>query len=340
MAIQLTTALPCRVPTGCLLRISLFSLFLGQLLAGGVCGEEGGPASKPATTEKRDQKDYQQDLVLHYTFDQRAGATVLNALGAHHPGTPNRATFAEQKKSGMALTIRQDDVKAGYVGTADHSDFNTQNFTVAAWINLGQSNLNGSVVCKHDWHGGGARGFVLRCYDGKHLNFTVGAGGWLAASGKSTLPAHTWIHVAGAFDGKNITVYFNGQLDGSKTIQAPYKPSSYPLRIGHAAFSLDKHRKFDGKIDDVMIWKRTLAESEIRAVYETQKDARPAPLVAANIARLAAQLGAPEYKRRQQAQQKLLELGRAVGPLLDKYQTTDLEIIVRIKRIKQKLNER
>jgi hypothetical protein len=126
----------------------------------------------------------------------------------------------------------------------------------------------------------------------------------LAAEGKTTLPAHQWIHVVGAFDGTNITVYFNGRLDETTVVKAPYTPSSYPLRIGHAAFSLDTHRKFDGKIDDVMIWKRTLSEREIRAVYEDQKDARPAPLVAADIAGLIEQLGSAKFKRREEAQQQ------------------------------------
>jgi len=333
-----TTCLARSLQLQRLVRTALLVLFLGQLLTGRARGAEDAAESisKATSTEKRKQEEFQRDLLLHYSFDQRDSDTVLNALGEHHPGQPNRATFVEQKKSGKALKIRQNNVKSGYVETADHEDFNTPNFTVAAWINLDQTDSNGSVVCKHDWFGGGARGFVLRCYDGKHLNFTVGAGGWLAASGKSTLPVHQWIHAVGAFDGTNITVYFNGRLDGTKVIKAPYTPSSYPLRIGHAAYSLDKHRKLDGKIDDVMIWKRTLFEREIRAVYDDQKDARPAPLVAADIAGLVEQLGSAKFRRREDAQQQLIKIGREVLPLLDTFlNTDDLEIIVRIKQIKE-----
>ncbi len=332
-----TTCLARSLQLQRLVRCALLVLFLGQLLIGRAHGaEEAESICKATSTEKRKQEGYQRDLVLHYTFDQRDGAAVLNALGEHHPGQPNRATIVEQKKSGNALKIRQNNVKSGYVETADHENFNTQNFTVAAWINLGQAKSNGSVVCKHDWLDGGARGFVLRCYDGKRLNFTVGAGGWLAAVGKTSLPAHQWIHAVGAFDGTNITVYLNGRLDGTKVVNAPYTPSSFPLRIGHAAFSLDKHRKFDGKIDDVMIWKRALSEREIRAVYEHQKDARPAPLVAADIAGLIRQLGSAKYRRREEAQQHLINIGREVLPLLDTFlNTNDFEIIVRIKQIKE-----
>ena len=281
-----------------------------------------------------EQTRYQKDLVLHYTFDQRDGKTVLNALGKHHPGKPNRATFVEQKKSGQALRIRKNNIKSGYVETPNHKDFNSPNVSVAAWINLEQTDSNGSVVCKHDWFRGGARGFVLRCYNGKQLNFTVGAGGWMAAVGKSNLPANRWIHAVGTFDGKTISVYLNGRLDGTTVIRSRYSPSSYPLRIGHAAFSLDTHRKFDGKIDDVMIWKRTLSAREILAVYEAQKDDRPAPLVAADIAGLVAKLGSEKYQTREAAQRQLINLGREVLPLLDAYlKSDDPEVVMRIKQI-------
>lgn len=336
---ETTTCVACSLQLQHLGRVALLVLVLGQLPTDLVRGaEEGGESVNKASTKNGQKAEYQRDLVLHYTFDQRDGEMVLNALGERHPGEPIQATFVEQRKSGMALKIRQNNVKSGYVETADHEDLNAPIFTVAAWINLGQTNSNGSMVCKHDWFDGGARGFVLRCYSGDQLNFTVGAGGWLAAVGKTTLPAHQWIHVVGAFDGTNITVYLNGRLDGTTAIKAPYKPSSYPLRIGHAAYALDTHRKFDGKIDDVMIWKRSLSESEIRAVYDDTKDARPAPLVAADIARLVEQLGSENFGHRENAQQQLIKIGREVLPLLDAFpKADDPEIIFRIRQVKRAL---
>ena len=37
------------------------------------------------------EDEYRQDLVLHYTFDQRDGESILNELGEHHRGEPNQA---------------------------------------------------------------------------------------------------------------------------------------------------------------------------------------------------------------------------------------------------------
>ncbi len=291
------------------------------------------------------QEGYQKQLKLHYDFDQRDGQKVLNTLGAHHPSIPNQASIIDELsvkngKSGKSLNLRQDNDKTGYVETADHEDFKSQTFSIAAWIKLQQSKKNGSIVCKHDWHEGNARGFVLRCYNGKNLNFTVGAGGWRAAEGKTTLRPHRWIHVAGTFDGTKLTVYINGQPDGTNEVTAPYSPSSYPMRIGHAAFSLDKHRKFNGKIDDVMFWNRTLSARDVLAVYEDQKALKPGPLVAEDIADLMKQLGSKRFKARVDAQKQLISIGSEVLPALEGYlQTEDLEIVVRIEQIKRAIQK-
>lgn len=77
--------------------------------------------------------------------------------------------------------------------------------------------------------------------------------------------------MVGSFDGRHIRAFFNGRLEGTNEIKQAYTPSPLPLRIGHAAYALEKKRKFDGQIDDVMIWNRALSEQELRAVFSVQK---------------------------------------------------------------------
>ncbi|MFT5126000.1 MAG: hypothetical protein ACI97B_004653 [Verrucomicrobiales bacterium] len=290
--------------------------------------------------EQEEVGPVKRGLVLHYTFDQVRGGQVDSVQGEEHAGMGEEASFIPVEGSGMALSLQQNSIPSGYVETPDHEDLNPQIFTVAAWIKLGKTNKNGSVVCKHDWQDGGARGYVLRCYTEQRLNFTVGAGGWIAAVGATTIPAYAWTHVAGAFDGTNITVYVNGRLDGRKQIQKPYETSSYPLRIGHGAFKLDTHRKFDGEIDDVMIWKRVLSEQEIRTVYDDQKGSKPEPLTAEAIAHLVEQLGADKFKKRIKAQKELMAIGSETLPLLEPHRKTeDPEIRLRLKKAEKAIRE-
>ncbi len=179
--------------------------------------------------------------VLHYTFDARTGKTVENEVGDKHSGRSIGALFQSSGAVGRALVAWKDKAQFGYVETADHEDLNSPKFTVAAWIKLRRKDSNGSVVCKHDWPDGKSRGFVLRCYTTERINFTIGAGGWKSTDGTTRVPANQWVHVAGTFDGRHIRAFFNGRLEGTNEIKQAYTPSPLPLRIGHAAYTLEKN---------------------------------------------------------------------------------------------------
>ncbi len=294
----------------------------------------------------------QTGLVLHYDFDNRTDQAVANQLGRQHEGKSNKALFRAAPSGGTALFVHKDNVKSGYVETANHPDFNGPAFTVSAWIKLRRINSHGSVVCKHDWLNGKARGFVLRCNTygwgtsstkpnaPSYIGLTVGAGGWVSIGGKTRFPVNQWSHVAGTFDGAKIRVFVNGQLEGTNEVKKAYTPSPFPLRIGHAAYALERPRKFDGQIDDVMIWKRALTEKEMQAIFDDQRKSRPSPLTAKDIAPLIKQLGAKDFDEREKASKRLIELDTEVIPLLKPHrQSDDAEIAWRVKRIEKAIEQ-
>jgi hypothetical protein len=276
--------------------------------------------------------------VLYYTFDQHKGDTIKNHAGENHAGLSKNAVFVNIPQSGQALKIRAEPMKTGYVEIPNHASFNSPTFTVAAWINLRHGRNHSSIVCNHDWPDGRVRGFALRSSMNHHLNFTIGAGGWIIANSKTLLPANQWVHAAGSFDGTNVVVYFNGLQEGITPAKTNYTPSPIPVRIGHAAYKLEKDRKFNGKIDDVMYWNRALTKPEILAVYDRQKGAKPPPPTADDISRLIQQLGAKGFRARKAAHTELIDLGPTILPRVKQLlQTEDPEIFSRLKEIEKTL---
>jgi hypothetical protein len=148
-------------------------------------------------------------------------------------------------------------LNGGYVQVADAPSLDiTGQITIDAWIK--PSVLGGRVVDKIT--AGGTDGYLLDTFGGV-IRFIIG-NTWL--NGSSTLPTGTWSHIAGVYDGTQMTVYLNGVLDGSLATSISIPTNSLPLRIGAAS---DGGSSFTGLIDEVEVFNRALTGSEIADIY-------------------------------------------------------------------------
>ncbi|MCL8536358.1 glycosyl hydrolase family 18 protein [Chryseobacterium gallinarum] len=75
----------------------------------------------------------------------------------------------------------------------------------------------------------------------------------------TALSANTWYHVAATYDGATMKLYINGVLDASKA-QAGNVNSNGAFNVGYL---YNVSRNFNGKIDEVRVWKRALSQTEI-----------------------------------------------------------------------------
>jgi concanavalin A-like lectin/glucanase superfamily protein len=86
-------------------------------------------------------------------------------------------------------------------------------------------------------------------------------------SGTSVLPLNTWSHIALTYDGSTLTLYVNGQVVGSKTQTGSIMVSTGALTIGGNSVWPDEC--FAGRIDEIRIYNRALAQQEIQADLNT-----------------------------------------------------------------------
>ncbi len=148
-----------------------------------------------------------------------------------------------------------------YIEIPSESDFDvTTNFTVSFWayINNWSSSGSDSFVSKGDnsWR-------IERSDTTNNITFGL----------KGVRPENTvapdiindslWHHIVVAFDGSNKFVYIDGILAISETTKRRLKKNNSLVRIG----SRGVLNEFNGRIDDVVIWKRVLSATEITNIY-------------------------------------------------------------------------
>lgn len=81
--------------------------------------------------------------------------------------------------------------------------------------------------------------------------------------GNTPLAADTWYHAAVTYDGTTVTLYLNGQTDGSRPLDLNTTLNANGLTIGNRPGS----SKWVGQIDEVMLFGRALSSDEITAIY-------------------------------------------------------------------------
>ena len=87
------------------------------------------------------------------------------------------------------------------------------------------------------------------------------------------MPVTTWTHLATTYDGTKLRLYVNGVLKETTNKTGAIVPSSNPLRIGS---SVVWGEFYNGLIDDIRIYNRTLSQAEIQTDMNTPVAADPA----------------------------------------------------------------
>jgi len=201
-------------------------------------------------------------LVAWYPFN----GNTLDSSGNNNHGTNNGATLT---------TDRFGKANSAYNFTGDtnfiHSNLNTfvdaaNSVTFSGWAYLNTNKGGTYIHLGVDGHGG-CNGIGIGngnpSYVDTGLNLTTleSCKGWYPTTYK--VDSKKWFHFVISKNGNTIFYYLNGILKGSQTVDSVINPDKN-LYIGSSA---DNEFFFNGKLDDIRIYKRALDSSEVKALY-------------------------------------------------------------------------
>ena len=184
-------------------------------------------------------------------------------------GVPaNGATFAAGK-AGQAFSL---DGKDDFVQISDAANLDiTDGITIDAWIKPTKSQI-GAVVAKFGADNGTATGYgLIFCGDwgpSRAIETYVGKdGSFYGVTGSSPIPLNEFTHVAMTYDGNELNVFVDGELDGSSSTSGPITPNDISLTIGATEDRGTMIQFFKGAIDEVDVFERALSEEEIEDIF-------------------------------------------------------------------------
>ncbi|MBI1836101.1 MAG: fibronectin type III domain-containing protein [Flavobacteriia bacterium] len=137
------------------------------------------------------------------------------------------------------------------------------NITVEAWVNPETMNNLGCIIGNYNTSSNNNLQFLLRRSTNSYYEFWVGNGGvWNQLTSSIAPVSNVWQHVAATWDGSVSKIYINGIIAGTINTAISSFGTANNNNIWIGANNINEN--FNGKIDEVRVWNRTLSQAEIQ----------------------------------------------------------------------------
>ena len=219
--------------------------------------------------------DLSEGLIFRVTFDEGAGDTVTDQVSGLTGAISGASWATGWDSSGLSFDGVDDYVDFG----EESSALNAENMTAAAWLMRDQEAAGmGQMVLTKAYDPGDQRSFFFwvtairadleATVQGAAALIVSAEGAWgsnqnefAQATSASVVPVGEWVHIAGTYDGSEVKVYINGELDGTMAYDKGMHQGEAKIQIGR--YQDSTYSMYGGLMDDVMLWNRALSANEI-----------------------------------------------------------------------------
>ena len=209
-------------------------------------------------------------LVGHWKLDETSGTVAVDSSATDNDGTYTNGVLLNQ--AGNIDQAAEFDGLDDYVSVPDDPSLQMNNaFSLSAWIRAdSSSNIDQMILNKE-----GEYEIAISPSDELKWGITNTDPGWSWHGTGHIVAIGKWTYVAITYDNGTVSTYANGVLvdtyNGSGAVGDQYT-SLNELRLGGRSNN-PSGKYFDGRLDDVRVFKRSLCPEEIFGQY---KAGRPA----------------------------------------------------------------
>lgn len=200
-----------------------------------------------------------QGLTAWYKLDETNGIMIADSSTNNRAGEWVGAGSVTGTVGRMGGALEFDGHASGVsISAATLPDLNT-NFSLSAWVcpDSGGTNPVQVIVTQ-----GSAWGLVLN--QGRpEFRFSAASTGVVACA--TTVPARAWTHLIAAREGDVVSLFVDGERMSSSQIQGSLQAGSAPWGLGYNSALASQY--FNGGLDDIRLYHRTLSSGEIRELY-------------------------------------------------------------------------
>jgi len=201
-------------------------------------------------------------LVLWLPMDEESGDIVYDLSGNGNNGTIYGATRVNE---GFVRALSFDGVDDYVIANPVNVDY----LTISAWVQwhrFYEDSAGHAVISNSNSAQDGYMLYQAVSAPYNRVRAFVYTTSTFDITSTTLLETNTWYHIVVTYDGSFFRLYINGILDRERTVSGTIKPTTNPFLIGSTY--VPGGVKFNGTIDEVLIFNRALSEEEIKFLYE------------------------------------------------------------------------
>ena len=210
------------------------------------------------------------DYLAYWKFD--------NANGSNSTFAPDETWKFNGSVFGGAVNGSAGRVGESYVFNATNGYINATNYNITAnisafaWMNTKITNAALRYVVGKQSSSSSGWYIRLETSNKPSCTFVTGAGG--AANTSAVLATivptvNTWYHVGCIFNGTNAMIYINGVLNNITSWAGPKNLTPNGLNIAMGKYALNSNYYWNGSIDEVIIYNRSLSIADAGGIYDS-----------------------------------------------------------------------
>ena len=214
----------------------------------------------------------EDDLALYLSFDEAKGDTAKDKSKHKNDGTIHKGKRVKGK-IGQAVELTGEG--GGWIEVPDSSSLDiTDEITLMCWVYPTEFTNEWFRIIVKTWAGDTAPWMVYGFYEFGGNN---GKTGFIISVKKGTekrigdaetpnLPAKEWTHVTATYDGNQMKMYYDGEVEVEGDAKGKIDTNDVPVSIGRNSEGNREH--YIGRVDEVAIWSVALDKGEIQQAMD------------------------------------------------------------------------
>ena len=198
-------------------------------------------------------------LIARWPLDEGSGDTIKDVVGGFNGKFVGGKLSWVDAKFGKGLEFPGKNIHVAV--KKDPALELESSVTLAVWVNFTLAGGREDIVSYDDSYAIMSEGGIFKAF--------IHQGNWPMANGKTAIETEEWYCAAMTYDGKNINLYLNGELDGTMAAPGAIAYQNTELWFGAAPADPGQAWYLNGILDEVEIWNKAMTEDEIKNLYKS-----------------------------------------------------------------------